>query len=120
MINNLLANARNHTPDNGRIRLTVREEGDDVKCCVYNSGSIPEESIDRIWDSFYKVDKARTRAYSGSGLGLKIVSTILDAHGATYYAKNTEDGVEFGFAMKKAGPGQLSGKPSAPDGDMDQ
>lgn len=109
VINNLLANARNHTPDNGTIKITVSEEGDKVRCSVYNSGShIPEESLDRIWESFYKVDKARTRAYGGSGLGLKIVSTILKAHNADYDVKNLDDGVLFSFAIGKATAAQIS------------
>ena len=91
---------REHRED---IPQLLDEDGEYVKCSVYNSGShIPEESIDRIWDSFYKVDKARTRAYGGSGLGLKIVSTILDAHEAKYDVKNTDDGVVFSFSLKKA------------------
>lgn len=108
VINNLLANARNHTPDNGTIRVTVSDEGGKVRCGVYNSGSsIPEESIDRVWESFYKVDKARTRAYGGSGLGLKIVSTILKAHNAEYDVKNLDDGVLFSFTLAKATSAQL-------------
>lgn len=99
---NLLTNAKNHTPDSGRIKVTVREREKDVYCEVYNSGSfIPQESLERIWDSFYKVDKARTRAYGGSGLGLKIVSTILQSHDAGYGVENTDDGVKFWFALKK-------------------
>lgn len=103
VLNNLLTNAKNHTPDNGRIEVVLKRESSYVSCSVYNSGShIPEESLDRIWDSFYKVDKARTRAYGGSGLGLKIVSSILDMHKSSYGARNTEDGVEFYFTMRLA------------------
>lgn len=105
VINNLLTNAKNHTPDNGSISAVVREDGSNVYCEVYNSGShIPEESLDRIWDSFYKVDKSRTRSYGGSGLGLKIVSTILQSHNASFGAANTDDGVKFWFSLKLAEP----------------
>ncbi len=101
VINNLLTNAKNHTPDNGSISVIVREDGNQVYCEVYNSGShIPEDSIDRIWESFYKVDKSRSRSYGGSGLGLKIVSTILQSHNAMYGAENTDDGVKFWFCLK--------------------
>ena len=103
VVNNLLTNAKNHTPDNGVIRLTVKEESNGVYCEVYNSGShIPQESLERIWDSFYKVDKARTHSYGGSGLGLKIVSTILQSHNADYGVENTEDGVKFWFRLEKS------------------
>ncbi len=102
VLNNLLSNAKHHTPDGGRISIEVSETSDDVHCEIYNSGShIPEESLERIWESFYKVDKARTRKYGGSGLGLKIVSSILDMHGGKYSAVNTDDGVIFKFSLPK-------------------
>ena len=105
VINNLLTNAKNHTPDGGEISLSLASEGDFITCRIHNTGShIPEESLERIWDSFYKVDKARTRSYGGSGLGLKIVSSILAAHNASYGARNTETGVEFHFTLKTAPP----------------
>lgn len=108
VINNLLSNAMHHTPENGRIVVTVTEKVDDVEFIVYNSGSfIPETSIPHLWESFYKVDKARTRKYGGSGLGLKIVSSILDSHSlegckTSYAARNVADGVEFSFTLPKA------------------
>lgn len=110
VINNLLTNAKNHTPDNGIITASVSEEEGKIVCRITNSGShIPEESLDKIWESFYKVDKARTRSYGGSGLGLKIVGTILDTHNSKYGAKNTEDGVEFYFTLSKPDQKQLTG-----------
>lgn len=103
VLNNLLTNAKNHTPDGGRITVYISEDNGTVTCRIHNSGShIPEESLERIWDSFYKVDKARTRSYGGSGLGLKIVSSILSAHGSSFGAYNTEDGVEFYFTLERA------------------
>ncbi len=105
VINNLLSNAQHHTPDGGHISVEVTDEGDKVSCCVYNSGShIPEESLERIWESFYKVDKARTRKYGGSGLGLKIVSSIINLHGGSCRAENTPDGVRFIFTLPKEIP----------------
>ena len=103
VINNLLANALHHTPDDGRIEVSVKADADSVTCGVFNSGShIPEDSLDRIWESFYKVDKARTRKYGGSGLGLKIVSSIVHLHGGSYSAENTPDGVLFRFSLPKS------------------
>ncbi len=103
VLNNLLTNARNHTPDGGEISVQLTSENGIVTCRVHNTGShIPEESLERIWDSFYKVDKARTRSYGGSGLGLKIVSTILTAHNADFGARNTDTGVEFYFTLRQA------------------
>lgn len=108
VINNLLSNAMHHTTENGCIEVKVTEKIDDVEFSVYNSGShIPEASIKLIWDSFFKVDKARTRKYGGSGLGLKIVSTILESHSnagikTSYGAENVKDGVIFRFTVSKA------------------
>jgi len=100
VINNLLTNANNHTPDGGVVKVTLSRQDGKVLCEVYNSGShIPEESIDKIWESFYKVDKARTRSYGGSGLGLKIVSTILRAHNADFGVENMDNGVRFYFSI---------------------
>lgn len=102
VINNLLSNAQHHTPDGGKIAIEVIGKKSKVICKIYNSGShIPEESLDRVWESFYKVDKARTRKYGGSGLGLKIVSSILDMHSGSYKAENTDDGVIFSFTLPK-------------------
>lgn len=105
VMNNLLTNAKNHTPDGGEITASLTAEDGRIVCRIHNTGShIPEESLALIWGSFYKVDKARTRAYGGSGLGLKIVSTILQSHGAEYGAENTDDGVEFRFSLAAAEP----------------
>lgn len=68
---------------------------------VYNDGEpIPEESLPHVWEKFYKVDKARTRAYGGSGIGLSIVKAIMDAHGGEYGVENKEEGVEFWIRLK--------------------
>ena len=63
---------------------------------VRNTGApIPEADIGRIWEKFYKVDKARTREYGGSGIGLSIVRAVMESHGCAYGVKNEEDGVSF-------------------------
>jgi signal transduction histidine kinase len=77
---------------------TVKLDHNMIRLSVFNSGKpIPEDSLERIWESFYKVDKARTRAYGGQGLGLSIVKTILNNLGLTYGVHNKVDGVEFYF-----------------------
>ena len=58
-----------------------------------------DEDIERIWEKFYKVDKARTREYGGNGIGLSIVKAILDNYKASYGARNLKDGVDFWFDM---------------------
>ena len=71
-----------------------------VTVSVFNRGKpIPAEDIDRIWEKFYKVDKAHTRAYGGSGIGLSIVKAIMEQHGQTCRAENRADGVVFSFTL---------------------
>jgi len=95
---NYLTNAINHVDKNGKINISAFKTGEKARILVFNSGlHIPEESINKIWDSFYKVDKARTREYGGTGLGLSIVKALLDLHGFRYGAINRDEGVEFWF-----------------------
>ncbi len=73
---------------------------DIVRVSVFNTGTpIPEEAVPNLWTKFYKVDKARTRAYGGTGIGLSIVKAIMDAHNQQYGVKNWENGVEFWFTL---------------------
>ena len=51
--------------------------------------------MERLWESFYKADKARTREYGGSGLGLSVVAAIMKAHGMPYGVENRKEGVAF-------------------------
>ena len=64
---------------------------------------IPEKSLPHIWEKFYKVDKARTRAYGGSGVGLSIVKAIMDLHHRDYGVENYENGVAFWFELDRSG-----------------
>jgi two-component system sensor histidine kinase VanS len=96
VINNYLSNALHHVNDAKLIRVGSEYNGVKLRIKVFNSGlPIPEDSIAKIWGSFYKVDKARTREYGGSGLGLSIVRAIQEAHGNAYGVNNLPDGVEF-------------------------
>ena len=60
---------------------------------------IPEDQVERIWDKFYKVDKARTREYGGHGIGLSIVKAIMESFKQDYGVRNYENGVEFWFEL---------------------
>lgn len=109
---NLFSNALHHVPNGGRIALSVTPaEGERVRVSVFNSGStVPPEELPRVWESFYKVDKARTRAYGGSGIGLSLVAAIMKAHGMPYgvqlHGELTDSpaaGVEFFVELPMAG-----------------
>ncbi len=97
---NYINNAVNHVDDRKQISFGIRHTGARVRVSVFNTGRhIPEESMSKIWSSFYKVDKARTRTYGGAGLGLSIVRATMNAHGNSYGAMNVDKGVEFWFEL---------------------
>ncbi|MDD3744923.1 MAG: HAMP domain-containing sensor histidine kinase [Anaerostipes sp.] len=97
---NYFSNARNHVTEGGIIRVRFEKRDTDLRVYVFNSGQhIPEEDIDKLWVKFYKVDKARTREYGGSGIGLSIVAATMNAHGKEYGVANVEGGVEFYFDL---------------------
>jgi len=99
VLTNYLSNALNHVDGEMIIRIqSHRNEDGTLRITVFNSGKhIPEDSLARIWESFYKVDKARTRAYGGQGLGLSIVRSSLENLGCKYGVANVDGGVEFYF-----------------------
>jgi len=74
-----------------------------IRTTVFNTGAgIPEEDLDKVWVKFFKVDKARTREYGGSGVGLSIVRAIMDSFRQECGVRNVEDGVEFWFDLEAA------------------
>lgn len=99
-MNNYISNALNHVEGEKIIKITLLSQSDRVRVGVFNTGKpIPEEDLLKIWDKFYKVDKARTREYGGSGVGLSIVKAILESMHRNYGAVNYENGVEFWFDL---------------------
>lgn len=95
---NYLSNALNHMDDKKIINVDLEITDTKARVEVFNSGkNIPDEVIESIWMSFFKVDKARTRAYGGTGLGLSIVKAIQKAHNNAYGVINKAEGVMFWF-----------------------
>ncbi len=95
---NYLSNALNHLDDKKIINVDLEITDTKARVEVFNSGkNIPDDLIDNIWMSFFKVDKARTRAYGGTGLGLSIVKAIQKAHNNSYGVLNKDEGVLFWF-----------------------
>ncbi len=102
VLTNYISNALNHC--DGKRAIEVRteksENGGTITVTVYNSGkNIADEDLERIWEKFYKTDKARTREYGGNGIGLSIVKAIMDSMGKEYGVRNVSDGVEFWFNL---------------------
>jgi predicted ATPase/signal transduction histidine kinase/GAF domain-containing protein len=82
-LTNLIENALAHTPAGGRIVLSMRAQGACIALCVADNGSgIAAHDLPRIFERFYRADKARTRDDKGSGLGLAIVKRIVELHGS--------------------------------------
>lgn len=107
VVSNYVSNAIHHVDDDGSnegvIEVLLKEKEDCVRISVFNTGShIPEEEIEKVWLKFYKVDKARTREYGGSGIGLSIVKAIMDSMNRHYGVTNHENGVEFWFELEMA------------------
>ena len=103
VLTNYISNAMNHCDGEKMIIVSVEKKDGIVRTMVHNTGRpIPEEDLPKVWDKFYKVDKARTREYGGSGVGLSIVRAIMDAHNQKYGAENTQDGVTFWFELEDA------------------
>lgn len=102
VVSNYLSNALNHVDGEMRIRIYYEEHDGRLRVCVANDGkNIPEEELDKLWIKFYKVDKARTREYGGSGVGLSIVKAIMDSHSKPCGVVNTADGVMFWFELEQ-------------------
>lgn len=93
---NYFSNALNHLDGDRIINIRFVEMDDKIRLSVFNTGEpIAEEALPYLWDKFYKVDKARTREYGGSGIGLSIVKAIMESHHQNYGVNNYENGVEF-------------------------
>lgn len=88
---NLVANAVNYTSDNGDIYIDAEERSSTVVLRVRDTGmGIPEEALDRLFERFYRVDKARSRHSGGTGLGLAIVKHLVESHDGKIYVKSVE------------------------------
>ncbi len=100
VVTNYISNAIHYAAFEKRIEVNIEKKENTVRVSVFNTGTpIPEEDIDKVWIKFYKVDKARTREYGGSGIGLSIVKAIMDSHHRECGVFNRENGVEFWFEV---------------------
>jgi|LSQX01.3.fsa_nt_gb two-component system phosphate regulon sensor histidine kinase PhoR len=100
---NLLDNAVKYTPDGGSIKVSEVDHGDMQEFIICDTGiGIPRESIPRLFERFYRVDKARSREMGGTGLGLSIVKHIIDRHeGKVWVQSEPGKGSCFHFTLPK-------------------
>ncbi len=102
---NLIDNAIKYMPDRPKpfVKISFFDMYDNILVEVTDNGSgIPEKYLPRLFERFFRVDKARSRAQGGTGLGLSIVKHIIDAHNQTINVRSTVGvGTTFGFTLKK-------------------
>jgi heavy metal sensor kinase len=101
---NLLDNAIKYSPDGASIRVAVSAQDHTAVIEVVDSGpGIPAEHRDRIFDRFYRVDKARSRHLGGAGLGLSIARSAVELHGGSISLESSERGSTFRIQLPLAG-----------------
>ena len=101
---NYFSNAVNHCEGEKVIDIHFEEKENCVRVAVFNTGKpIPEESVPHLWEKFYKVDKARTREYGGSGVGLSVVKAIMEQMHQDYGVINYDNGVSFWLELEADG-----------------
>ena len=103
VVTNLIDNAIKFNKEKGSVRIFSEEINGKVKIIVEDSGiGIPEKDIPRIFERFYRVDKARSRELGGTGLGLSIVKHIVELHGGSVGVESTEGlGSKFWFLLPR-------------------
>ncbi|QPA54495.1 cell wall metabolism sensor histidine kinase WalK [Lysinibacillus sphaericus] len=91
VIDNIISNAIKYSPDGGNIRFGFTGQGDMLKVMISDDGmGIPKENVGRIFDRFYRVNRARARSMGGTGLGLAIAREMIEAHGGKIWAESEE------------------------------
>lgn len=91
VFDNIINNAMKYSPDGGSITVKLQETHSNVIVSVSDEGiGIPKKDLNRIFDRFYRVDKARSRAMGGTGLGLAISKEVVEQHGGNIWAESIE------------------------------
>jgi two-component system phosphate regulon sensor histidine kinase PhoR len=116
---NLLHNAVKFSPNGGEIVVGVREDDGEVVVWVRDPGiGVPRADLARIFERFYKVDRARVRGRGGTGLGLSIARHVVEMHGGRIWVESEEgEGSTFSFAVPVTALGIVAGSASGPAGE---
>lgn len=98
---NIISNALKYSPEGGQVTFSIKEKDDKIIVSVSDQGvGIPKENIAKIFDRFYRVDKARARKLGGTGLGLAIAKEMVNAHGGAIWATSEEGkGTKISFSL---------------------
>ncbi|MCQ6280241.1 cell wall metabolism sensor histidine kinase WalK [Bacillus sp. EB600] len=101
VLDNIISNAMKYSPEGGQITFSIKQEDDQIIVSVRDQGmGIPKENVGKIFERFYRVDKARSRKLGGTGLGLAIAKEMVQAHGGNIWAKSEEGkGTEILFSL---------------------
>lgn len=101
ILDNIISNAMKYSPEGGQITFTIKEEEEMIIVSISDQGmGIPKENLGKIFERFYRVDKARSRKLGGTGLGLAIAKEMVEAHGGHIWAKSEEGkGTEISFSL---------------------
>lgn len=104
VLENLLSNAIRYSDEGGRIEIAIETRAEQLEVSVSDTGiGIPEEALDRIFERFYRVDAARSRAIGSTGLGLAIVRHLVHAMGGTIRVESRlGEGSRFTFSLPRA------------------
>lgn len=91
VIDNIISNALKYSPDGGNIRFGFTVHDNMLRVMISDDGmGVPKENVNRIFDRFYRVDRARARSMGGTGLGLAIAREMIEAHGGKIWAESEE------------------------------
>jgi len=98
---NIISNALKYSPEGGQVTFSIKEEEEKIVVSISDEGmGIPKENVSKIFDRFYRVDKARTRKLGGTGLGLAIAKEMVNVHGGMIWAVSEEGkGTEISFSL---------------------
>jgi signal transduction histidine kinase len=107
---NLLDNAWRFSPPDGVVTVRAVRQNGACEVTVEDDGpGIPREELSRVFERFYRVDPARSRDDGGTGIGLAIAKSVVEAHGGAIWAETPERGARFRFVLPARGPGESQG-----------
>ncbi|WP_088810432.1 MULTISPECIES: cell wall metabolism sensor histidine kinase WalK [Listeria] len=91
VLDNIISNANKYSPDGGQISFFLKKMDDKIEVSISDEGlGIPEADLDKVFDRFFRVDKARSREMGGTGLGLAIAREVIEAHGGRIWAESNK------------------------------